>query len=144
MPVTELSAKLADLRPIPPLGIRRIEAGDRRVDVDDLVAIALALGVSPSTLLVPKTETVDDPVAVTGVKGGVRVGRLWGWLTAEHPLTGDTADSVIGFLYRAIPSWLFGARIDVVESGTKPTRKLTIRRYDSDQVFDGEHSDGND
>ena len=44
MPITVLSEKLAVLgRPIPPLGLRRIESGARRVDVDDLVAIASAL-----------------------------------------------------------------------------------------------------
>ena len=48
----ELSRKLAELgREIPPLGLRRIESGDRRVDADDLVALALALNVSPLALL---------------------------------------------------------------------------------------------
>jgi len=42
MPYTELARRLADLgRPIPVLGLRRIERGERRVDVDDLAAFAL-------------------------------------------------------------------------------------------------------
>lgn len=38
-------------RPILPSGLSKIEAGTRRVDVDDLVALADALGTVPSALL---------------------------------------------------------------------------------------------
>jgi len=38
-------------RPIPASGITRIEQGSRRVDVDDLAALAIALGVRPDHLL---------------------------------------------------------------------------------------------
>jgi transcriptional regulator with XRE-family HTH domain len=38
-------------RPILPSGISKIEQGDRRVDVDDLVALADALGTAPGALL---------------------------------------------------------------------------------------------
>lgn len=41
---------------IPPLGLRRIEKGDRRVDVDELVAFAKLVGVTPGQLLVPATD----------------------------------------------------------------------------------------
>ena len=48
----ELSKRLAVLgRPIPVLGLRRIERGERRVDVDDLLALAAAFGVEPIRLL---------------------------------------------------------------------------------------------
>jgi transcriptional regulator with XRE-family HTH domain len=51
---TELSARLSALgRPIPVLGLRRIEAGERRVDADDLIALARVLGVPPVLLLLP-------------------------------------------------------------------------------------------
>lgn len=54
----ELSRKLtAAGRGIPELGLRRIEDGDRRVDVDDLMALAEALEVWPITLLMPTTTT---------------------------------------------------------------------------------------
>lgn len=57
MVYAELSRKLAEMgREIPPLGLRRIETGERRVDVDDLVALALALDLSPLALLLP-TDT---------------------------------------------------------------------------------------
>jgi transcriptional regulator with XRE-family HTH domain len=38
-------------RPILPSGLSKIESGDRRVDVDDLVVLADALGTVPSALL---------------------------------------------------------------------------------------------
>jgi transcriptional regulator with XRE-family HTH domain len=47
-----LSERLAALgRPILPSGLSKIEQGDRRVDVDDLVALADALGTVPGALL---------------------------------------------------------------------------------------------
>jgi transcriptional regulator with XRE-family HTH domain len=52
MSVRNLSAKLKELgRPILPSGITKIEHGERRVDVDDLVALADALEVTPTWLL---------------------------------------------------------------------------------------------
>lgn len=38
------------------LALRRIERGERRVDADDLVALATALGVTPAQLLEPPTD----------------------------------------------------------------------------------------
>jgi transcriptional regulator with XRE-family HTH domain len=48
----ELSERLTAVgRPIVPSGISKIEQGDRRVDVDDLTALADALGTIPNDLL---------------------------------------------------------------------------------------------
>src|SRR6476659_4961943 len=71
----ELSRRLGEMgREIPPLGLRRIEAGTRRVDADDLVALAVALGVSPITLLMPAADGQSEQVEVTGVDGPVPAG----------------------------------------------------------------------
>lgn len=52
-----LSGRLTDLgRPMLPSGIAKIELGMRRVDVDDLVIIALALEVEPNRLLFSDPE----------------------------------------------------------------------------------------
>jgi transcriptional regulator with XRE-family HTH domain len=62
--VRELSARLTKLgRPILPSGITKIEQGTRRVDADDLVALAVALKVTPTRLLLgpPPTDGPDDP-----------------------------------------------------------------------------------
>jgi transcriptional regulator with XRE-family HTH domain len=59
----DLSDRLTFLgRPILPSGISKIEQGDRRVDVDDLVALAHALSTAPNELLrVPNdSETFDE------------------------------------------------------------------------------------
>ena len=60
----DLSRSLTDLgRPIPPLGLSRLESGERRVDVDDLVALAHALKVEAADLLfaeVSITMTGED------------------------------------------------------------------------------------
>jgi len=52
MTYVELSQRLASTgRPIPVLGLRRIESGTRRVDADDLVALAAVFGTTPALLL---------------------------------------------------------------------------------------------
>lgn len=54
---TKLAALLAEAgQPIPATGITRIEKGQRRVDVDDLIAIAAVFGVRPETLWAPPAE----------------------------------------------------------------------------------------
>lgn len=138
----ELSRRLSDIgREIPPLGLRRIESGDRRVDADDLVALAVALGVSPVTLLMPVSDSPDDLMPATGIDRDVTARQLWDWITAAMPLAGDTADVVAEFLFRAIPRWQFGDRIDVVADGAGRNITRTVVRYGSEQLLK-EHDDG--
>lgn len=80
----ELSRRLAALgRPIASSGITRIELGDRRVDVDDLLALAVALGVSPNQLLLPVLPA--DAVAVVGTVAAMGA-DVWAWAAGECPL----------------------------------------------------------
>lgn len=54
---TALAAKATALgRPMHATGITKIEKGVRRVDVDDLAALASVLGVTPAQLLEPPTD----------------------------------------------------------------------------------------
>ncbi|MFE5788950.1 MULTISPECIES: helix-turn-helix domain-containing protein [Rhodococcus erythropolis group] len=63
----DLSRRLTELdRPIATLGLSRIESYERRIDVDDLIALSIALDVSPNTLLTPYTEDHKTQVALTG------------------------------------------------------------------------------
>lgn len=54
MTYTEISARLAELgQPIPTLGLTRIEKGERRVDVDEVIALAQVFDVPPIVLMFP-------------------------------------------------------------------------------------------
>jgi len=84
----ELARRLADLgQPILDTGIIKIEKGDRRVDVDDLVALAVALNVTPNALLLPEVVLPAGAaiVALTPQQDG-RMKDLWAWATGEIPL----------------------------------------------------------
>ena len=96
-----LTKKQLSERAIPPLGISRIEMGTRRVDADDLVALAVALGVHPAALLLPPTarthdftasgEAVPVTVEITGA-GEVAARAAWEWAHGMRPLPSDTDD----------------------------------------------------
>jgi transcriptional regulator with XRE-family HTH domain len=84
----ELSRRLTKQgRTIPPLGLRRIEAGERRVDVDDLVALALALDVAPVALLLPADRDSYRPLVAGGEPYTWQ--HIWLWGTGLQPLSGD-------------------------------------------------------
>lgn len=62
----DLSAKLREIgRPMLSTVISKIERGERRIDVDDLMALAVALDVSPLALLLPTRGKATDPCALT-------------------------------------------------------------------------------
>jgi transcriptional regulator with XRE-family HTH domain len=80
----ELSRKLSEAgRPIAPSALAKVERGERRVDVGDLVALAVALEVHPAALLFPPTIAGD--VELTG-GGQVAAGIVWEWAEGERPL----------------------------------------------------------
>jgi transcriptional regulator with XRE-family HTH domain len=61
----KLSAELDRIgRPIAPLGLSRLVRGQRRVDVDELVALAGVLGVTPDVLLSPPEAVRQGPAPV--------------------------------------------------------------------------------
>ena len=122
----ELSRRLADMgREIPPLGLRRIESGERRVDADDLVALAVAFGVTPITLLMQHTATQGTPVEVTGHSGPVPDINLWQWLEARSPLSadGDSADGEwLAFILATWPAWMVRDINEAVRKGLDEQR----------------------
>ncbi|MFC9838955.1 helix-turn-helix domain-containing protein [Rhodococcus sp. NPDC127530] len=84
----ELSRKLDDLgRPIATLGLSRIESQARRIDADDLVALALALGVSPLALLLPHDYEQTAQLTENGTR--YPAAQLWEWGSGRRPLSGD-------------------------------------------------------
>ncbi|MFF6966046.1 hypothetical protein ACFY9G_22120 [Streptomyces anthocyanicus] len=75
----------------------------RRVDVDDLVALALALQVSPTAFLLPPTIAGDVQLA-----RGKTVSALdaWMWVTSRRPLTipeGDDGTAVADHQIYSLP-----------------------------------------
>lgn len=98
--LAELSERMAEVgRPMTGNTLSSIENLTRRADVDDLVAIAAALDVSPAALLMPQvaddedggiawrvpTSAEPDPVDDDGV-ATVLSGQFWDWLVADSPL----------------------------------------------------------
>lgn len=110
----DLERKLEDLgRVIPALGLRRIEAGERRVDADDLAALALALGVSPITLLMPPTASERNKVQI--LNKAVEARDAMRWLTGISPLehtaqehTQEWFDESVVYQIRSLPPWRSG------------------------------------
>ena len=87
-------------RPMLPTGITKVVQGARRVDVDDLMSLAIALDVSPLTLLLPR-EKLGKRQAVTGSRAVG--GRLWEWARGDVPLTMTSVDDVAEFRLRSMP-----------------------------------------
>ena len=133
----ELSRRLAEIgRDIPPLGLRRIEAGTRRVDVDDLMALAVVLGVSPVTLLAP-TSSRRALVTATGT-GKQPADKLWFWLCAEDTLK-DSGLSLPEFWLASWPEWRhddLGAELQ--ERKLRQEAELARRRAARGKARDGD------
>lgn len=110
MNYTELSERLQAVAnwSVNAVGIRRIESGERRVTADDLVALSLALGVSPSTLLMPARDAEDNPIEAateidaTGFSNPIAAQTFWEWLLAADPLD----ENVSLFIERSWPVWV--------------------------------------
>ncbi|CAN5381415.1 hypothetical protein BH09ACT6_BH09ACT6_18780 [soil metagenome] len=110
----EVSQYLAELgRPIPVASIGKIESADRRVEVDDLMSLAIALGVTPITLLLPHAKSANEAIKVTGYPGRAR--EIWEWASGAAPLDlesdVETPDERFGsFIAASIPWWFTPAR----------------------------------
>lgn len=121
LPYTEFSEQLTRLgREIPTWGLRKIESGGRRVDTDDLVAIAIVLRVSPPTLLMPclnvdgvEIETGGDLVPITGWHVPISARPVWDWITAERPFFGD--EDLVTFAARSWPRFVRENRLGVIQ-----------------------------
>jgi transcriptional regulator with XRE-family HTH domain len=95
--VRQLSALLGDLgHPLLASGVTKIEKGQRRVSVDDLVALALALEVKPIELLIDPDAA---EVALTPTtKVSVPWARAWfGEQVVEHRVVPEVARTIGGW-----------------------------------------------
>ena len=107
----ELAQRLTDLgRPTPSTALSKIERAERRVDADDLAAFAVALGVSPATLLLPPIAD-DTPVQVTAA-GTVAARQAWDWADGQAPLRNIPGLTDTGALDHALRTRPAGRRAD--------------------------------
>jgi transcriptional regulator with XRE-family HTH domain len=84
MSLAGLAVRLADVgRPILRSGLHKIENGDRRVDVDDLVALALALDTTPNRLLLGAVAQDDKIELAPGVEATGH--EAWRWARGDVP-----------------------------------------------------------
>ncbi|MGW5122992.1 helix-turn-helix domain-containing protein [Streptomyces sp. NPDC004069] len=92
-------------RTIHPAAISRIERGKRQTTVDDLMALAAALNVSPSALLLPPNDGPAQTVAITGA-GTVPADAAGDWVDGIRPLTvpaGDQGTAMLDHLLHSRP-----------------------------------------
>ncbi|MEV7007540.1 helix-turn-helix transcriptional regulator [Streptosporangium sp. NPDC051022] len=82
---TQISRLLGEVgRPIQPTGITKIEKQERKVDADDLIALAVVLGVNPNALLLPPVADMTE-VEVTAA-GVFPAEKVWNWVDGREPL----------------------------------------------------------
>ncbi|MGO2811567.1 helix-turn-helix domain-containing protein [Brevibacterium aurantiacum] len=74
---------------IPVLGLRRIEAAARRVDMDDFIALAAALNVPPLSLVanVPADAPTPDYQMATGLPDDVGPREFQAWVRGETDMS---------------------------------------------------------
>ena len=89
--------------------IGKIENRTRKVDVDDLMALAVALDVSPLGLLLPQSSASEDVVEVTGMHGPAIA--LWLWAAGRESWQSETLSFAKIRIYSditdvSLPRWL--------------------------------------
>ncbi|MFF9153824.1 helix-turn-helix domain-containing protein [Streptomyces sp. NPDC014846] len=124
----DLAERVAELgRPIPPLGISRVEAGTRRVDADDLMALALALRVSVNALLLPRSGDGSESVDLTE-QVSLSSATAWEWADGDKPYEKAERDQY-GFELRyrldSRPEWERDALRQIHNQGLEKAAKHT-------------------
>src|SRR4051812_17317785 len=94
--VRELSAQLAEVgRPIAPSGITKIEQGERAVDVDDLVALALVLDATPNRLLIGASNEREQLIDLEP-DFAATFEAAWQWVDGLLPAAHDVEEVLRG------------------------------------------------
>jgi len=141
---TRLSERLEKIGwPLTPAAVRRVENCERRITVDDLAAFAIALNVSPATLLMPQVDTAgrERPLTVTGntpdETTSATAQDVWEWLTAQKFVL-HTVD-LLSFGSLSWPRWVR----DEVERDLRTEQQWTDDAVNRliDQLLDSEDND---
>ncbi|MDJ0359711.1 helix-turn-helix transcriptional regulator [Rhodococcus sp. H29-C3] len=119
-------------RPLAHNTISEIERGARRVDVDDLVAIAGALRVAPNLLLMPRTESGDTVVTAT-TRPEISAREYWFFLEGMRPLDVETLTrtEAFDFALRSLPAFL-PLHTSMLQRSSNESPLLVRRRMQSD------------
>ncbi|PPG53754.1 hypothetical protein C5C24_01760 [Rathayibacter sp. AY2B3] len=128
-------------RPVPVASIGKMESGDRRVEVDDLVALAVVFGVTPLALLMPHTRSSNETVEITGHRGSAF--EAWHWAIGELPLNLSTdyedAETDVGvFVHASLPWWL---RVRSEERDGEMAKRFGERAFDEEAEHTAEIGD---
>lgn len=106
----------ADLKmmghPLHEVVLKRIESGERRIDVNDLVALALVFSVNPNYLLMPDADSADSEFVLMPGEMGVKRSAadihdwLYGFLAIRNPIGEHPDESDDRFRARIMPRWI--------------------------------------
>lgn len=129
-----LARKLAADRPLGHNAIDQIERGTRRVDVDDLTALAVALEVSPETLLMPYAENADDEVRITGW-GPMYASEAWRWMQTDVSLGWSDRPPISA--ERALPPFVYRKLMEE-RAARLPELKALFEKRKQSGVHDGD------
>lgn len=149
LPLTteQLAERVTGLgRPMRANTITKIEKGQRRVDIDDALALAVALQVNLSTLTLPYTTSGSAQLTETTA---VPAADAWDWADGKRPLyvpEGDDGSALVDFQRHARPlnrrSWPVttpaGMLAAASESGSASPEKLRELREALQVQDDGE------
>jgi transcriptional regulator with XRE-family HTH domain len=84
----QLAKRMTDIgRPMSGAVVSKTEKLDRRIDVDDLVAFAVALGTTPNRLLLAALADQPDEIDLAPKSARVPTRTAWEWATGELPLS---------------------------------------------------------
>ncbi|GAA2118454.1 hypothetical protein GCM10009802_20110 [Streptomyces synnematoformans] len=113
----------------------------RRVDVDDLMALAVVLGVNPSALLLPPTADGDVELTAAGM---VSARVAWKWADGRGPLDvpeGDDGTAHVDFQRDARPTGLRAWKITTA-AGRKAVRDELAEDGIGQPEWDDERGEG--
>ncbi|MFW5415431.1 helix-turn-helix domain-containing protein [Nocardiopsis sp. CNT-189] len=116
--------------------LSQAEKGLRRLDVDDLVVLAVVLNVNPSALMLPVEVDRERPVEITG-HGEVPAIRAWKWVDGHMPLPGRASEQQARAFDQAVRPWWSRANtltVSDINAGRLQRRPL---EYDDQDQEDG-------
>lgn len=105
--------------------LKRIESGERRIDVDDLVGLALAFQVTPAELLLDHGDDPDELVGVSGVEeipSMIKAAErrdVYDWLRGRRPIWIREKSDLDEFRERVTPAWEDVETVKAVEDARK-------------------------